>query len=183
MNTRLATLKDVDVLAVLEKQFLNDELSSTGGNLKGQSFNKAELTELVNHHWIMLAEDKGQIIGYVIAGRWSFFEAWPIYRNLLNRLSKIGADASDEFRQLTKQNSCQYGPIWVNSQYRGQGVFEALVEALSRELRPHFRYMVTFIAEENERSFAAHTRKASMQVLDYFGFSARDYYLMAARTE
>lgn len=181
VKTRLATTQDIEILALLEKTFLNDELSSVDDNLQGQSFSNVELTELVNNHWIMLAEDKDKIIGYVIAGRWSFFETWPIYRNLLNRLGKIGADVSDEFRSLTKQNSCQYGPIWIERQYRGQGVFEALVASLIREIRPHFRYMVTFIAEGNERSFAAHTRKGFMEVVDFFSISTRDYYLLVGR--
>jgi L-amino acid N-acyltransferase YncA len=137
------------------------------------------LSQLVLQHWIVVAQVEQQIVGYVIAGRWGFFEAWPIYRTLLNRLSQLEWDGP----KLTKHNSCQYGPIWVHQAYRGQGVFEALVQEVRRAVAPHFRYMLTFIAEDNERSFSAHTRKAQMQVVDFFTVSARDYYLMVSHTQ
>lgn len=73
MQTRLATKQDVDILAALERQHLNDELMSNGVNLEGQAFNRNELTLLIDKHWIVVAEINGRIIGYVIAGRWSFF--------------------------------------------------------------------------------------------------------------
>lgn len=175
---RLATAQDIDLLVVLEKRYLNDELTSANIGLEGQAFSRNELSELVNHHWVMVAEVDSTIIGYVIAGRWTFFEAWPIYRSLLNRLPQLSWDGP----KLTKNNSCQYGPIWVHQTYRGTGVFEALVNGIRSVVSPHFSYMLTFIAEENERSFAAHSGKANMQVVDFFTVSARDYYLMLAKT-
>lgn len=174
MQTRLATKQDIDTLATLERQHLNDELMSGGFHLEGQAFTRTELTQLVEKHWIVVAEVNERIIGYVIAGRWSFFETWPIYRNMLKRLNRINGDGP----QLTTQNSCQYGPIWIDNAHRGQGVFEALVAGIYREVAPSFDYMVTFIADENERSLAAHTRKANMHVADFFTFSDRDYYLL-----
>lgn len=174
LQTRLATKQDVDTLAMLERQHLHDELRSGGYQLEGQAFTRTELTLLVEKHWIVLAEMEQRIIGYVIAGHWSFFENWPIYRSLLKQLQRMNADRP----RLTSQNSCQYGPIWIDSAHRGQGVFEALVAGIYREVAPRFDYMVTFIADENERSLAAHTRKANMQVTDFFTFADRDYYLL-----
>lgn len=179
VNIRPATTQDIDSLVVLERTFLNDELASSAMGLEGQAFGRNELTELVTRHWVVVAEDKGRIIGYVIAGRWAFFTTWPMYRTLLNRLAKAEWDGP----RLTQQNSCQYGPIWIDQHYRGQGVFAALVKGVFQQIAPHFAYAVTFIAEDNERSFAAHTQKAAMQVADFFTVSARDYYLMVARTQ
>ncbi|AVV83621.1 acetyltransferase [Shewanella putrefaciens] len=98
---------------------------------------------------VMLSQDGGR-----------FFEAWPIYRSLLNRLPQLSWDGP----KLTKNNSCQYGPIWVHQTYRGTGVFEALVNAIRSVVSPHFSYMLTFIAEENERSFAAHSEKRTCKL-------------------
>ena len=179
VNIRPATTQDIDSLVVLERTFLNDELASSAMSLEGQAFGRNELTELVTRHWVVVAEDKGRIIGYVIAGRWAFFTTWPMYRTLLNRLTKAEWDGP----RLTQQNSCQYGPIWIDQHYRGQGIFAALVKGIYQQIAPHFAYAVTFIAEENERSFAAHTQKAAMQVADFFTVSPRDYHLMLVRTQ
>ncbi|MCP3129785.1 GNAT family N-acetyltransferase [Shewanella sp. KJ2020] len=179
MKIRLATLQDIDLLVKFERKHLNDELASANMGLQGQAFSHSELTELVQHHWIVVAQLEQQIVGYVIAGRWGFFEHWPIYRTILNRLPQLDWHGP----KITKANSCQYGPIWVQQAHRGQGVFEALVSEVRRQVAPHFNYMLTFIAEDNERSFAAHSGKAKMQVLDFFTVSARDYYLMVAETQ
>ncbi|QYJ85599.1 GNAT family N-acetyltransferase [Shewanella mesophila] len=181
MEIRQAILADVQAIAQLEQSQLEAELepSQRGGTMQGQAFSKQDITTLVEQHWIVIAEVEGKIVGYVMAGKWSFFESWPIYRRLLTRLGEhqIGG------RTLTKANCCQYGPIWISPNHRGQGLFEAMVAELKLAVKQQYPYMLTFISEDNERSFAAHTRKASMQVVDFFGFDGRDYYLLATANE
>ena len=89
MKIRLALPQDIDLLAMLEKKHLNDELASAAMGLQGQAFSHSELTELVNNHWVVVAQVEQQIVGYVIAGRWGFFEHWLMYRSLLNRLPQL----------------------------------------------------------------------------------------------
>ncbi|MCL1145705.1 GNAT family N-acetyltransferase [Shewanella marinintestina] len=180
MNIRRAKISDIATLVSLEQNHLQDELNAEQRNssLQGQSFNQADFSALVNQHWVVVAEIDGAIIGYVIAGRWSFFKQWPIYRNLLNRLPKLDYERA----KLSEKNSCQYGPIWIDSAHRGQGIFEALVTFLKKQVGNELPYMLTFIAEDNGGSFAAHTRKAGMQVVDYISFDERDYYLLVLPT-
>ncbi|MCG9730107.1 GNAT family N-acetyltransferase [Shewanella sp. Isolate13] len=180
MKIRRAKAADITALAALEQKHLLDELAADkrDNSLQGQSFTQADLTTLVNQHWVVVAEVEGEIIGYVIAGRWSFFKQWPIYRNLLNRLPRLDYERA----KLTEKNCCQYGPIWINSSHRGQGIFEALVALLKKLVANELSYMLTFIAEDNGGSFAAHTRKGGMQVIDYISFDGRDYYLLVLPT-
>ncbi len=180
MLIRLAQIDDVPVLSFLEKIQLEAELTQReSGVMQGHTFSASDLTSLIEHHWIAVAELEGQIIGYVIAGGWSFFQKWPIYRRLLSRLEQHSINGLG----LNQANSCQYGPIWISQKHRGTGIFQALVEYLKRCVKPKYPFMLTFIAEDNERSFAAHTQKAAMQVLDYFDFDGRDYYLLATTTD
>ncbi|WP_375087925.1 GNAT family N-acetyltransferase [Shewanella youngdeokensis] len=180
MSIRMATLTDAPALAALEQSQLQDELSveQRGNNLDGQSFSQTDITSLIKQHWIAVAELNNQIVGYVFAGRWTFFKQWPIYRHLLKRLPKIDYERA----KLTETNTCQYGPIWIAAAYRGQGIFEALVKRIKKEVANDLPYMLTFIAEDNAGSFAAHTRKAQMQVVDFVSFDERDYYLLVMPT-
>ncbi|QYJ83158.1 GNAT family N-acetyltransferase [Shewanella aegiceratis] len=187
MVIRLATRADLDAIAALEANQWEAELApdQRGGMMTGQSFSRQQLDELIQNHWLLLAEVGGEIAGYVIAGRWPFFGDWPIYRYLLKRL-EAGRFEIDRFETglgiINKANSCQYGPIWIAPSQRGSGLFFELVSELKKEVAPQYSYMVTFIAEENERSFAAHTQKGGMQVLDFFEFDGRGYYLLAVDT-
>lgn len=180
MNIRRAKIADIAALVALEQMHLQDELAADkrDNSFEGQSFSKADFTTLIGQHWVVVAEVDAEIIGYVIAGKWSFFKQWPIYRNLLNRLPKLDYERA----KLTESNCCQYGPIWIAKQHRGQGIFEAMVAFLKKQVGSELSYMLTFIAEDNQGSFAAHTRKAGMQVVDYISFDGRDYYLLVLPT-
>ncbi|WP_144210865.1 GNAT family N-acetyltransferase [Shewanella donghaensis] len=174
VSYRLARLNDAKEIAHLELTHMNDELAPGAQAMSGQHFTEQQLSVLINQGWIMLAIVDHAIIGYVIAGPWSIFKSWPIYQHILKRLPSIEIG----FSTLSEKNSCQYGPIWIDSRHRGQGIFEVLVSKLKRDVGQKYTYMVTFIAEDNALSLAAHTRKASMEVVDYFGFQQRDYYLL-----
>lgn len=181
MEFRLANLVDVEQLQMLERQNLNDELGngSQAHGLDGQAFGAQELTHLIEKGWIVVAEDGQEIVAYVIAGPWSFFQTWPVYRHILKQLGQFNLNGV----KLTKDNSCQYGPIWIKKAYRGQGIFEQLVDILKGHVKIKYPFMLTFIAEDNITSFSAHTNKASMQVLDFFTFDDRDYYLLALNNQ
>lgn len=180
---RLANEADANAIAQLEKQYMNDELSSSADVMSGQCFSKTQISELIKKGWIMLAETTENenvvtaIIGYVIAGPWSWFQAWGIYAHVLRKMNDIEVG----FSRLSSNNSCQYGPIWIHPNYRGQGIFEQLVQQLKRKVSAKYSFMVTFIAEENALSFAAHTKKSPMEVVDYFSFQQRDYYLLVMK--
>ncbi|MDO6678318.1 GNAT family N-acetyltransferase [Shewanella sp. 4_MG-2023] len=174
VSYRLAQRDDAAEIAQLELTHMHDELGANGQEMAGQHFSEPQITSLINQGWIMLACCDSKIIGYVIAGPWSLFKSWSIYQAILKRLPSIEMGYS----RLSESNSCQYGPIWIHSNHRGQGIFEQLVSQLARHVGKKLPYMVTFIAEDNALSFAAHTRKASMEVVDYFGFQQRDYYLL-----
>ncbi|MEI6858758.1 MAG: GNAT family N-acetyltransferase [Shewanella sp.] len=189
MKIRLAHKGDLKQLVGLERLHLDDELhdGEQAKALDGQAFGEAEIKQLIDSHWICVAEREvggldvknGEIVGYVMAGGWPFFESWPVYRHILKRLRDLSLDGV----KLTKSNSCQYGPIWIKRDCRGQGIFEALVSEIKNQLQTKFPFMLTFIAEDNMASFSAHTNKASMQVLDFFTYDDRDYYLLASSTE
>ncbi|MBB1268927.1 GNAT family N-acetyltransferase [Shewanella sp. SR44-3] len=176
---RKASLSDVPRLAQLEAQHVSDELTAADvGQLAGQGFSIKELTILINQHYLLLAEVNQQIVGYVIAAGWDFFAGQGIYSALVKRLDRI----EHEGPKLTVKNCCQYGPIWISPSYRGKGIFVPLVAELNDAVKHKYPYMLTFIAEDNSRSFAAHTAKAEMQVVDFIGFERRDYYLLLKRT-
>lgn len=174
MRVRLAQIEDIKQLVVLEQQHINDEVGNEQDALQGHHFGEEEFKVLVSKYWVVVAEKNQQIIGYVLAGGWEFFKHWPIYRAMVKRLPRIDA-------QVSERNSCQYGPIWVHPKHRGQGIFRALVREVSRCAALQYEYLVTFIAEDNQHSYLAHTSGANMQVLDFFTYHDRDYFLLSKR--
>ncbi|WP_133405744.1 GNAT family N-acetyltransferase [Parashewanella tropica] len=170
MIVRSATLQDLKQIAQLEIDNLHDEHQLDVSSKLGQSFSLEQLATILSQGFIYIAEVNTNIIGYVLVAPWSFFNKWPIYKKMYQQLPMHG---------ISQQQSCQYGPIWVNKAYRGKNVFQPLFEAIKQQTLSKYQHMVTFIAEDNERSFRAHTRNDNMKVLDFFEMDERGYYLLA----
>lgn len=169
---RQATSHDVPTLCQLEQRYANSELANFNPHLQGSAFSHSELTDLVNQHWVVMALDKDTIIGYVICAKWAFFGKQAQYQTLLKKTMHYNS-------KLNANNTVQYGPIWIHQDYRGQGIFTKLVDALVNVIPSQYQAMIAYIAEDNERSYAAHCKHANMQVIDYLSFAQRDYYLLS----
>lgn len=166
---RLAKLTDIDELTRLEKLHVNDELVTDTRQFNGSVLTDNDFSRLIASHWVVVALDKNKIIGYLIAAKWSFFGNIAIYRRMLSLLSEQG---------INPNNSCQYGPAWVDKKYRKMGIFSKMFAFLERQIDTGFQFLIAFIAEKNEVSFMAHTSKVAMTVVDYFEFEQQDYYLL-----
>ena len=175
---RKAILADVNAIVQLERAHVNDELTTKQGVLHAHSLTVNEVKQLINQHWIVVAEQQGNIIGYVVAAKWAFFASQPLYRYIIQRIKF----ADCEGQALTTTNTCQYGPIWINRSYRGQGIFEAMVNELKLALKDRYPFMVTYIAADNLRSLAAHYNKAGMHLIEHFSFEQRNYHLLVSDT-
>ncbi|RLV61354.1 GNAT family N-acetyltransferase [Parashewanella curva] len=171
MIVRSATLQDLKQIAQLEINNLHDEHQLDASSKQGQSFSLEQLTTILNLGLIYIAEVNTNIIGYVLVAPWSFFNKWSIYKKIYQQLPT---------HNISQKQSCQYGPIWVNEAYRGKNVFQPLFEAVKQQALSNYQHMVTFIAEDNERSFRAHTKNDNMKVLDFFEMDDRGYYLLAS---
>ncbi|WP_394205174.1 GNAT family N-acetyltransferase [Shewanella waksmanii] len=178
ITIRAATPADAEQIAQLERQHINAELDSTEVAMSGQHFSQSDILTLITQHWVAVAVHQSQIVGYVFAGRWGFFDKWPIYRFLSQRIDQYQVGSLC----LSQRNSCQYGPIWISDSFRQQGIFKRLVSQLMSQIPAELSAAVTFIAESNQHSYSAHTHGAGMQVLDFFDFDDRDYYLLAIKT-
>ncbi|GGP97448.1 GNAT family N-acetyltransferase [Shewanella ulleungensis] len=176
---RKAVLTDAKAITHLERAHVDDELTTPNGILHAHSLTISEVKQLINLHWLVVAEQQGDIIGYVVAAKWAFVSSQPLYRNIIQRIKF----AEFEGRPLSTTNTCQYGPIWINQSYRGNGIFEAMVSELKRLIKDRYPFMVTYIAADNARSLAAHQNKAAMHVLEGFSFEQRDYQLLVTETQ
>ncbi|MDD8061313.1 MULTISPECIES: GNAT family N-acetyltransferase [Shewanella] len=176
---RKGALIDAAAIVQLERKHINDELSKPVAALHAHSFTLNEVKTLINHHWLAVAEDQGEIIGYVIATKWAFFSSQPLYRHIIQKIKFSDLDGC----ALSTTNTCQYGPVWVHPSFRGKGVFEALVNELKHQVKGTYPFMVTFISADNVRSLVAHKNKAAMYLLEDFTFEQRDYQLLVTHTD
>jgi len=78
--------------------------------------------------------------------------------------------------QLTTDNSYQYGPVCIDKSIRGSGALEIMFDFSREHMAKRFPILVTFINKINPRSYAAHTKKLGLTVIQEFEYNSNNYY-------
>ena len=178
---RLATIDDIaDVLTLHRRYQINtiDENDKTDGFIT-TAFDEKQLTELITKEsGLFLAFIDTQLVGYAMAASWGYWSQWPMFAHMIKDLPNL----TYQGLTLSTENSYQYGPICVDKSARGSGIFEALFDFALTEMARRYRVLITFINKINTRSFAAHTQKVQLDILQEFEYNNNQYYEMACLT-
>jgi hypothetical protein len=158
--------------------YANIAASALAGGFVTTPFTPDLLRQLLTQSGVFVAEVEGKIVGYVLAGDWEFFSQWEIFRLMMGRLPKLKFQG----RELTVDRTFQYGPVCVDATLRGSSVFPELYVLMRSSFAPKFPIGITFINKINARSFAAHTRKLGLEIIDEFAFNSNSFYTLAFLT-
>jgi hypothetical protein len=177
---RTATESDFTGILDLQARNLYANLAATElpSGFVTTPFSSDLLRLLLRQDGVFVAASEQQIIGYILAGDWEFFSQWGIFKVMIDRMPKL----KFQDRAITIENSFQYGPICVDRSSRGSQVFPQLFDSMRVSFAPKFPIGVTFINKINERSFAAHTRKLNLDIIDEFEFNGNSFYTLAFLT-
>lgn len=181
MEIRYAVPEDLDSLLNLLGA---NHVSAIPENRRSEGFvttniTKEQLCDLIaRENGVSVAVDGGQVRGFALAGSWDFWRPWPLFTHMIEHLPEFCLKG----QVLTVENSYQYGPVCVDRDNRGTGIFEKLFTHSLEGMSSRFPYMVTFINQINPRSYAAHTRKAGMTECGKFDWNGNHYWLMAIET-
>ena len=107
-------------------------------------FTKDQLTSLiVDENGLFIVRKDGVLVAYAMAASWPFWSQWPMFAHMIKSLHTL------EFldRQLSVENSYQYGPVCIDQSARGTGVLEMLFDFAREKMakrypilnRPGFR--------------------------------------------
>jgi hypothetical protein len=181
IELRLATLKDVDAILTLHYKYQVDTISAEdkSDGFITTAFTKEHLTRLIeDEHGLFIACLDNNIVAYAMAASWGFWSQWPMFQFMIENL----ADSTLLDQNITIENSYQYGPVCVDKSVRGLGVFERVFDYSLQQMSQRYPIMVTFINKINPRSFEAHTRKTSLQVIKEFEYNKNQYYKLSCHT-
>ena len=177
---RAATESDFDGILDLQSQNLYTNLSPLefAGGFVTTPFTVELLGQLLDRAGVFVAEEDRQIVGYLLAGDWEYFSQWEIFRVMVSRLPALRFQGE----KVTIDRSFQYGPICIDRSRRGSDLFPQLFGLMRLSFAARFPIGVTFINRLNKRSFAAHTRKLDLEVVDEFEFNGNTFYTLAFLT-
>lgn len=175
-----ATIQDIPaVLALLKANHADNVADKTNGFVTTNMTEQQMASLMEQENGVTIAKDGDKVVAFALAASWKFWSEWPFFAYMIEELPKF----SFEGQQLTAENSYQYGPVCVDQDYRGSGIFEKVFFASLASMRDRYPIMATFINQINPRSYAAHTRKAGMTEVGRFDYNNNHYYLMACSTD
>jgi hypothetical protein len=177
---RIAIESDIDGILDLQSHNLYSQLAPAdlAGGFVTTPFTPALLQKLLVRDGVFVAENAGQIVGYLLAADWVFFSQWEIFRLMVDRLPNVRFNG----KEVTVDRSFQYGPICIDRVVRGSNIFPQLFNLMRTNFASNFPVGVTFINKLNQRSFAAHTRKLDLEIIDEFEFNGNSFYMLAFTT-
>lgn len=182
MEVRLATKADInDVLALMHKYHIDgiSEEDKPDGFVTTRMSHEQMQALVEKEQGITIARQGDALLAFAMAGSWGFWSEWPFFENMIRILPEYELDG----QPLSVDSSYQYGPICIDKSVRGSGVFESVFSYSLASMKERFPVMVTFINRINNRSYAAHTRKAGMSSLGTFDFNGNSYYMLACPSE
>lgn len=140
------------------------------------NINAEQLASLIaDERGVMVSSDAdGKVVGFIIAGSWQFLSRWPMFDYMIGELDKYQVGGLT----LNVDNSYQYGPICVDSAYRGLGLAEAMIDAHCAIFRQKYQVLVTFVNEINPRSMHFHRHKVGLQSAGGFSFNNNQYQML-----
>ena len=178
MKTRIGNNNDIDGILSLQEKYLyrnlTDEERKSG--FVTTPFTVNQIEEIIKQNGIFVAEDENNaIIAYAFAGSWKYFEQWEIFNFMVSRFPKLSFNG----REITTENSFQYGPVCIDKAYRGKGLLNLIFEEMRIEFFKKYPISVTFINKVNEISEKAHTKKLGWVIIDEFEFNNKTYIGLA----
>ena len=171
---RLATKADLDQVHRLQERYhvstISDEDRPDG--FVTTLFTTEQFERLINDEGgLSIALDGDKVIAYAMAASWEYWSEWPLFAHMIKDLP----DTEYLGRTMSMENSYQYGPICVDKEYRGTGVFAHLFDFSRASMRDRYPVLLTFVNQINPRSLAAH-RKLGLDLVKEFQFNNNDYY-------
>ena len=178
MQTRLGTSADVEGILALQELYLYRNLSDEERKegFVTTPFTIPQLEEVIQERGLFVAEnDDSKIVAYAFGASWKYFEQWEIFNYMVSRFPKLSFDG----REITIENSFQYGPVCIDKKYRGTGLLKLIFEEMRLELLKRYPISITFINKINPVSENAHTKKLGWKIIDEFEFNNNQYIGLA----
>lgn len=172
---KIAELSDIESILKLHFKYQVDSIAQEDkkDGFVTTAFTVEQLSSLITQEQgLFIALDSDEVVGYVMSASWEFWSIWPMFVHMIKDLENL------EYlgQKLTVQNSYQYGPICIDKKFRGSGLLEELFDFTRVEMSKKYPILVTFVNKINPRSYAAHTRKLGLTLIQEFEFNNNSYY-------
>lgn len=116
----------------------------------------------------IIAKDGDKVVGYALVSTKAIMGQHELLDDLFDVLDKLSFNGAS----LSEKNAyVLVGQLCVEKKYRGMGLVQKMYQYFKDSLQDDFKYLITDVAAENERSLKAHIRSGFQVIhtIDYGG--------------
>ena len=178
IKTRIGNTNDINGILSLQEKNLYKNLNpiEQKNGFVTTPFTISQIEKIIQQNGIFVAENEQKaIIAYAFAGSWEYFKQWEIFNFMVARFPQL----SFNNKEITVENSFQYGPVCIDKNYRGNGLLSFLFEEMRIEFYKKYPISITFINKVNVISEKAHTKKLGWKIIDEFELNNNTYIQLA----
>lgn len=169
---------DFEQIVILQNRNLASVLTlseKADGYLSG-AFSVAQLKSMDDDICVFICKDKDKVCGYICVGSVEYNKNVPLVASMLNCFTHIIYRG----KLLSTYNIAISGPVCIDKDYRGQGIFFNLYNKLSEFLvneHPELDLYAVLVSNQNQRSINAH-KKLGMENVGKFSFDNNDFLIL-----
>lgn len=180
LTYRRAQRQDFESMVKLQNENLATRLpedEKQQGFLSG-SFSQEQFSELNNDLAVIVCVDESSkpessVVGFLCASSVAFNQPYKLPATMTARFSNV----TYKDRLLSDYSAVVAGPVCVDRNYRGQGVFESMYDCLLQNVPKEYDLISVLVSTNNPRSIRAH-EKVGLETIDTFDFEGRSFVTM-----
>jgi len=181
LEYKIATPDDIEATLKLHAKYQIDSIAEEDkkDGFVTTAFTKEELTQLIEQEQgLFIAKEGDEVLAYVMSASWEFWSQWAMFRHMIDDLPKLNYKG----KQLSTENSYQYGPICIDKRVRGTEVLPSIFDFALKHMSKCYPILVTFVNQTNSRSYEAHHRKLGLDIIQEFEFNGNRYWELGCLT-
>ena len=175
---RVEKLEDFQQIVELQNKNLRSTLSDLEqiDGFLSVAFSIEQFQEMNNDLCVMACFDNERICGYLVASSIELNKKFPLVAAMIDCFSEI----SYKNKLLINYQPFISGPICIDRNYRGRGIFKKLIASVLNFLLQQSDspgLLTVFVSSDNLRSVNAH-KKIGMDVVGEFTFNNQVYLIL-----
>jgi L-amino acid N-acyltransferase YncA len=181
MDLTTATMLESDIIPISVIQSENLRENLTPDQLKDGylsiAFSENEFRAFNRDLGVVVAKEKGQVVGYCCVSSAAFNAQFPILGQIVGNLSTYLVPGTE--KRPTEATTCFYGPACIAMPFRGRNVLTHLFShGLKLSKHAGYSFCFSFISSENQRSLKAHL-KLPFHKVGNVAYNANEYIVIA----
>jgi hypothetical protein len=169
-------LADLSQLAQLQEQSLRSNLdpSDRSSSFLSAAVPDDTIKEMDKSVAVIVCVEESTLLGFLCASGIEYCKSMDLPGKMISRLDEVKFHG----KNISSLEGFVAGPICVEKERRGQGIFAGLYECLFVTTKDKFDFCVSLIDVTNEPSLRAH-QKIGYEIVDMFSYEGEEFYTVA----